>query len=90
LFISAGQRDGLRPADLVGAIAGEAGLTGDRIGRIEIRESFTVAEVEAAAADKVIRALNGTTLRGRSVRVDYDRRSTPGAVRRSRPPRPGP
>jgi ATP-dependent RNA helicase DeaD len=90
LFISAGQRDGLRPADLVGAIAGEAGLTGDRIGRIDIRESFTVAEVEAATAEKVIRALNGTTLRGRSVRVDYDRRSTPGAVRRSRPPRPGP
>jgi len=90
LFISAGQRDGLRPADLVGAIAGEAGLTGDRIGRIDIRESFSVAEVEAGAADKVIRALNGTTLRGRSVRVDYDRPSTPGAVRRSRPPRPGP
>lgn len=90
LFISAGQRDGLRPADLVGAIAGEAGLTGDRIGRIDIRESFSVAEVEAAAADKVIRALNGTTLRGRSVRVDYDRPSSPGAVRRTRPPRPAP
>jgi ATP-dependent RNA helicase DeaD len=90
LFISAGQRDGLRPADLVGAIAGETGLSGDRIGRIDIRESFSVAEVEAAEAEKVIRALNGTTLRGRSVRVDYDRRSTPGAIRRSRPPRPGP
>lgn len=90
LFFSIGQRDGLRPADLVGAITGETGLPGAAVGRIDIRDTFTVAEVDTAAADRVIRALNGTTLRGRSLRVDYDRRSTPGAVRRSRPPRPGP
>ncbi len=89
LFISVGQRDGVRPADLVGAIAGEAGLRGDRVGRVDIRDTFSVAEVEADVAESVIRALNGTTIRGRSVRVDYDRRSTPGAVRRSRAPRPG-
>jgi hypothetical protein len=29
--------------------------------------------VEADVADQVIRAVNGTTLKGRSVRVDYDR-----------------
>lgn len=90
LFFSVGQRDGLRPADLVGAITGETGLPGEKVGRIEIRDTFSVAEVESDGAEKVIRALNGTTVRGRSVRVDYDRRSTPGAVRRSRPPRPGP
>lgn len=88
LFFSAGQKDGLRPADLVGAIAGETGLPGERIGRIDIRDTFSVAEIDSDAADRVIRALNGTTLRGRSIRVDYDRRPTPGpSPRRSRPPR---
>lgn len=89
LFVSAGQKDRLRPADLVGAITGESGVPGDRIGRIEIRDTFSVVEVAADVADRVIRALNGTTLRGRSLRVDYDRRASPGAVRRARPPRPG-
>ena len=83
LFVSAGHRDNIRPGDLVGAITGEASAAGEQVGRIEIRDTFSVVEVESGIADRVIRALNGTTLRGRSLRVDYDRRGTPGP----RPPR---
>jgi hypothetical protein len=85
LFVSLGQRDNIRPGDLVGAIAGEASIAGDQVGRIDIRDTFSVVEVSAADADRVIRALNGTTLRGRSLRVDYDRRG--GATARERPAR---
>lgn len=79
LFISVGQRDNVRPGDLVAAIAGEAGVSGDQIGRIDVRDTFSIVEVPGEAGDRVIRALNGTTLRGRSVRVDYDRKRTGGA-----------
>jgi len=82
LFISLGTRDGIRPADLVGAIAGEVGIKGEQVGKIDIRDTFSVVEIAAAVADKVIRTLNGTTLRGRSVRVDYDRKSSGPAVER--------
>jgi ATP-dependent RNA helicase DeaD len=82
LFMSIGQRDNIRPADIVGAIAGEAGVPGGQVGRIEIRDTFTVVEVPAGAAERVIRALNGTTMRGRSVRVDFDRKG--GGPRRTR------
>jgi ATP-dependent RNA helicase DeaD len=75
LFLSIGARDNIRPGDLVGAITGEAGIKGDQVGRVDIRDSFSVVEVAASAADRVIRALNGTTMRGRSLRVDYDRKS---------------
>jgi ATP-dependent RNA helicase DeaD len=95
LFISLGTRDSIRPADLVGAITGEAGIKGEQVGKIDIRETFSVVEIAAGVAEKVIRTLNGTTLRGRSVRADYDRKSSgppserrgsgPGA-RRSPPP----
>lgn len=104
LFISLGTRDSIRPADLVGAITGEAGIKGEQVGKIDIRETFSVVEVAAGVSDKVIRTLNGTTLRGRAVRVDYDRKSSgppgerrgtgPGARRsppggRTRRPPPG-
>ena len=73
LFISLGDRDGVRANDLVGAIAGEADIPGSAIGKIDIRDTFSIVEVPANAAEGVIAALNGTTIRNRSVRVDYDR-----------------
>jgi ATP-dependent RNA helicase DeaD len=78
LFVSIGARDNIRPGDLVGAITGEAGIKGDQVGRVDIRDTFSVVEVAAAAADRVIRALNGTTMRGRSLRVDFDRKTGTG------------
>ncbi|MEK9501372.1 DEAD/DEAH box helicase [Gemmatimonadota bacterium DH-20] len=73
LFVSLGSKDGVKPGDLVGAITGEAGIQGDEIGRIDIRETFSRVDVMRGVADKVIAALNGTTVRGRAVRVDLDR-----------------
>ncbi|MCC7012383.1 MAG: DEAD/DEAH box helicase [Planctomycetes bacterium] len=73
LFIGAGRFDALRPGDLVGAIANEAGLPGNAIGPIRIADRFSLVEVPADAAEQVIRALRGTTIRGRRVNVRYDR-----------------
>jgi ATP-dependent RNA helicase DeaD len=78
LFVSAGHKDNIRPGDLVGAITGEAGVKGEQVGRIEIRDTFSVVEVAADVSERVLRALNGTTLRGRALRVDYDRKTSPG------------
>ncbi len=78
LFLSVGSRDGAGPGDLLGAITGEAGLKGDQVGRIDVKDTYTRVEVQAAHAPQVIEALNGTSIRGRSVRVDYDRGGTPG------------
>ncbi len=92
LFISIGQKDRIGPGDLVGSITGEAQVRGEQIGRIDIRETFSIVEVESAIAEKVIQTLNGTTIRGRSVRADYDRRSTSAGAqqaRGARRPRPG-
>ncbi|HSU14700.1 DEAD/DEAH box helicase [Longimicrobium sp.] len=73
LFVGVGERDGIRAGDLVGAIAGEADIPGSSVGKIDIRDTFSIVEVPADAAQRVIDAVNGTTIKGRSVRVDYDR-----------------
>jgi len=87
LFLSVGERDGLRPGDLLGAIVGETGIEPEKVGKIEIRESFSLVEVDHGTAQRVIQSLNGTTIRGRAVRADFDRG---GRGRQSgRPGKPG-
>ena len=65
LFLRVGKRDGVRPSDLVGAIANEAGLSGDSIGDIDLFDSFCFVEVPKAVGARVQEALNRTTIRGR-------------------------
>ena len=101
VFLSIGERDGVRPGDLVGAITGESGITSDRIGKIEIRDGHTVAEIAPADAETVIEKMNGLTIKGRRITARVDdrparersfgdrdrgpRRSGPGGAYRSGP-----
>jgi ATP-dependent RNA helicase DeaD len=72
LFIGAGRVAGLRPADVVGAIANEAGVPGSAIGAIEIADDHTLVEVPADAAERVITALRRSKIRGRRAVVRRD------------------
>ncbi len=69
LFIHAGRRAGVRPMDIVGAIANEANVPGHRIGAIDLYDNFAFVEVPSGDAPNVLRALNNTTLRGQRVEV---------------------
>ena len=73
VFVGAGRKLKVRPADLVGAIIGEAGLESRSIGAIEIGDRFSIVEVPNDAADHVIDALSRTTIRGKSVTVRRDK-----------------
>lgn len=67
--INLGRNDQVRPADIVGAIANEAGVPGRSIGAIEVRAHASFVEVPRRAARQVVQALNRTTLRGQRVRA---------------------
>ena len=73
IFIGAGRQAGVRPQDLVGAIANEAGVAGGLIGAIQISDRFSVVEVPGELAGQVIKALGKTTLRGKKVQVRRDK-----------------
>jgi ATP-dependent RNA helicase DeaD len=73
IFIGAGREAGIRPQDLVGAIANEAGVSGGVIGAIQISDRFSLVEVPEDVANQVIKALGKTTLRGKKVRVQRDK-----------------
>ena len=73
LFIGAGRRAGMRPADLVGAITNEAGLSSRDLGQIEIADGFSLVEVPEEMAEHVIAVMSRAALRGNRVVVRRDR-----------------
>ncbi|HEX5580934.1 MAG TPA: DEAD/DEAH box helicase [Gemmatimonadaceae bacterium] len=73
LYVGLGRKAGVRPGDLVGAIANEAGVDSRAIGAIEITDRFSLVEVPDEAAETIVRALRGTTIRGKRVMVRRDR-----------------
>ena len=69
VYVSLGRGMGIRPGDLVGAIANETDLVGREIGPIKITEKFSVVGVPDKAVDKVIAALKSTTIKGQKPTV---------------------
>lgn len=67
LFLNVGKRDGVSPGDLVGAITGETAAVGAQLGKIEIRNSFSLVDVDSLVAEDVIRQIRGSRIRGRDV-----------------------
>jgi ATP-dependent RNA helicase DeaD len=73
LYVGAGRAAGVRPGDLVGAIANEVGIDAAAIGAIQVADKFSMVEVPAEIIDDIITALRGTTIKGKRVMVRRDR-----------------
>ncbi|HXN76117.1 MAG TPA: DbpA RNA binding domain-containing protein [Gemmatimonadaceae bacterium] len=73
LFMTIGTRDGVKVGDLMGIIAGEGGIPGDRVGKIDLQESHALVEVAEADAAGVITRVNGSMIKGRRVVVRGER-----------------
>ena len=69
LFFAAGHSRGVRPADIVGALANEAGVPGGQIGRISIHDYKSFAGVPRAIAEKLLAAGGTLNIRGTDVRM---------------------
>ncbi len=81
LYIGGGRAYRITPADLVGAIANEAGVNGRDIGAIRIDERHSLVEVPDAVADEVVAALRATYIKGKRLTVRRDMQEAAGAER---------
>ncbi|WP_249010790.1 DEAD/DEAH box helicase [Conexibacter sp. DBS9H8] len=66
LIIAGGRADGIEPSDVIGALAGGAGLEGERIRNVRVLERFSLADVPADALETVLSSaveLGGSPLR---------------------------
>ncbi len=69
IYIGAGWSAGIRPGDLVGAIANEAKINSNALGGIEVLDRFSLVEVPEAMAAKIIDGLGRARIKGQKVVV---------------------
>ncbi len=70
LFLNVGKKDQMRPGDILGAIAGETGISGKLVGDINMKDTFTYVDVPTDVADAVVSALDGITMRRKKIKVE--------------------
>ena len=73
LFVTVGTKDRASAKDLVGALIKEAGLQKGQIGRIDVRETYSLVDVSPPVIDQAVRRLSGVAIRGRRVTARPDR-----------------
>ena len=67
--IDAGRKNKMRPGDLLGALTGDAGLSGSQIGKIDIFDQSSFVAVEQEVVRKVLNYLASGKVKGRGVRA---------------------
>jgi ATP-dependent RNA helicase DeaD len=65
IYIGVGRNEGVRPQDLVGALANETSLNGRDIGAIKVAERFSIVEIPEAAVNEVIGIMSKASIKGK-------------------------
>jgi len=73
LFLNVGHNLGIRPQDIVGAIANEANVPGRSIGSIDIFDGYSFVEVPSETSSQIIDALGNSGIKGKYVNVEVAR-----------------
>ena len=69
LAVDAGRQDKLRPGDLLGALTGDAGMSGDVVGKIDVFPTRTYVAIAREFADRALQRLRAGKIKGRKFRV---------------------
>lgn len=67
--IAVGWKDGVKPGNIVGAVANEGGIDGKFIGHINIQQSFTTIDLPEDMPDAIQQQLYHTRVVGRQLRL---------------------
>jgi ATP-dependent RNA helicase DeaD len=81
VFVGVGKSDGATPNDLVAVLTKEVRVAREKIGRIELRDAYSLVELPAQEAERIASALNGATIRRKRVVARVDRGPTRPAGR---------
>lgn len=71
LMIDSGKKNKIRPGDILGALTGEGGISGDAVGKIKVTAQRSFVAVDKKLSQKALNKLNQDKLKGRKVRARF-------------------
>ena len=71
LFINIGRNQRIDVKDVMGAVAGETGIPGKRIGKIEVHDKYSFVDVPKKFAQDVVNIMNNGQIKGNKINVDF-------------------
>ncbi|TDO00086.1 DEAD/DEAH box helicase [Halomonas ventosae] len=80
--VAVGHQDGVKPGQLVGALANEGGIEGSRIGRIDIHTAFSVVELPSSLPESILAKMARARVAGRPLEISEDKGALERAPRR--------
>jgi ATP-independent RNA helicase DbpA len=69
LCIMGGKKDKLRPGDILGALTGDAGLSKEQVGKINVFEFMSYVALDRRIAEKAFSRLSGGSIKGRNFKM---------------------
>lgn len=86
--IEVGHEHGVKPGNIVGAIANEAGLDGEHIGHIEIEQQFSTVDLPVGMPRDIFMDLKKVRVCGRPMKISvFEKPDRPKARKRTKPKR---
>jgi ATP-dependent RNA helicase DeaD len=73
VWVGVGKKDGATPNDFVGVLTKELKIDKGKIGKIEVRELYSLVEVPASEAESLASRLTGVSIRRRRVTARLDK-----------------
>lgn len=73
IYVGVGKKDGATANDLVAVLTKELRVDRTKIGRIELRDAYSLVELPSPDAEQVAAQLNGVTIRRKRVTARVDR-----------------
>jgi ATP-dependent RNA helicase DeaD len=69
LYMNVGRKHKVAAKDILGAVAGETGLPGSLVGKIDIRDNCTYIEVPRDYASEVVRMMKNRYIKGNKIEI---------------------
>src|SRR5882757_3078740 len=83
--IEVGSTHGIKPSNVVGAIANEAGIEGVHIGRVDIREDHSFVDLPQGMPKQIFKVLQKVLVAGRELRISKASEKSPGSTQTQAP-----
>lgn len=72
LNMNVGKNANVQTGNVVAAIIEETGISAKAIGRIDVRATFTLVDVDASKVDLVLEKMQGSQIRGNQIEIQID------------------